>query len=71
MPVLKSHRGGGRKHIGCFICMLGCLSPLGAAGRNPVIGTARQKVFWEASVFRNVIQQGPGAEALVHRGVRS
>lgn len=51
--------------------MLGCLSLLGAVGRNPAIDTARQKAFWEPALFRNVIQQGPRAEALVHCGTGS
>lgn len=63
--------GGGRKHICFFICVLGCLSPLGAVGRNPAIGTARQKAFRETALFRTVIQRGPRAEALVHCGIGS
>lgn len=54
-------RGGGGKHIGCFICMLGCLSPLGAAGGNPAIGTARQKCFgrlpYSEMWFSRVLEQ--------------
>lgn len=68
MSVLNSHqerREEKNQPISFFICLLGCLSLLGAAGRNPTIGTARQNTFWETSQFSTVIQRGPRAEALV------
>lgn len=54
-----------------FFFLLGCFSPLGAAGRNPAIGIVGENTFWENSQFSTVIQQDPREEALVRGGIMS
>lgn len=66
--------GEGKKNnrpISFFIFLLGCFSPLGAAGRNPAIGIVRENTFRETSQFSTVIHQDPREEALVHGGIMS
>lgn len=76
MSVLKSRQDGRRRErktrpISFFIFLLGCFSPLGAAGRNPVIGIVRENTFQETSQFSTVIQQDPREKALVRGGIMS
>lgn len=65
--------GEGKKArpISSFIFLLGCFSPLGAAGRNRAIGIVRENTFQETSQFSTVIQQDPREAALMHGGIMS